>query len=243
MIHISTVSVSGTHFTDENKQHSGRFDENSFYIGQNYADNVYAKSKLLAEEIVLDEIENGLNARIMRVGVLTSTMKGTFQRDRQRNAFANRILALCSIGSVPVGMLSTMVEMTPVDICAKAVLALAEEKEPKNAIYHVFNTNTMSLSMLVSLLKQNGQSIEIISDEEFMEKMQEMSRKGEYTHLASLLEDLLSYTKPPQITVTANKTTQALSKNEFSWPVIDAPYMDLFLQSIEAKQEKGDKEA
>ncbi len=243
LIHISTVSVSGTHFADESKQHSGKFDENSFYIGQNYADNVYAKSKLLAEEIVLDEIENGLNARIMRVGVLTSTMKGTFQRNTQRNAFANRILALCSIGSVPVGMLSTIIEMTPVDMCAKAVLALAEEKEPKNAIYHVFNTNTMSLSMLVSLLKQNGQSIEIISDEEFIDKMQELSRKGEYTHLASLLDDLLSYTKPPQITITANKTTQALSKIEFSWPVIDAAYMNLFLQSIEAKQEKGDKEA
>ena len=243
LVHISTVSVSGTYFTDEKKHHNGQFDEKCFYIGQNYADNVYAKSKFLAEEIVLDAIDDGLNARIMRVGVLTSTMKGHFQRNPQRNAFANRILALRAIGSVPVGMLSSIIEMTPADECAKAILLLSEEKEPKYAVHHVFNTNTMSLNVLISLLKQNGHRIDIISDEAFMQKMQELSRKGEYTHLANLLEDLLNYNRPPQITITANTTIQLLSKNGFNWPVIDAEYIKLFLNSIEANQEEGDKQA
>lgn len=243
LIHISTVSVSGTHFSDKSRKGASRFDETCFYIGQNYTDNVYSKTKFLAEEIVLDAIDNGLNARIMRVGVLTSTMEGQFQYNPKRNAFANRVEALCAIGCVPLGMLSTVLEMTPVDACADAILTLSAIVNPKRAIHHVFNTNTMKLTVLVSLLEQNGHRIEIISDKEFLQKMQLLSRQGEYKYLANLLEDLGNYNNPPQITITADMTAQFLSREGFNWPVIDNDYMNLFLESVDANIEKGDKEA
>ncbi|MDD5017715.1 MAG: amino acid adenylation domain-containing protein, partial [Eubacteriales bacterium] len=79
LFHVSTVSVSGTRYVDDAAR-TGEFDENCYYVGQNYADNEYIRSKFMAEEIVLDAIENGLNARIFRVGMLTGTVDGRFQR-------------------------------------------------------------------------------------------------------------------------------------------------------------------
>ena len=242
LVHISTTGVSGTQFTLDKRKH-GEFDESSFYIGQNYADNVYINSKFRAEEIVLEAIELGLNARIMRVGMLTATLGGRFQKNPERNAFANRIAALCAIACVPVGMLGANIEMTPVDSCAQAILALTHNQSPRQAIHHVFNTNTMSLTVLISLLEQNGNRIEIISDTAFMEKMTQLSRQGDFTHVSSLVDDLSNYNSAPQIVITASTTTQLLSGAGFSWPVIDAAYMGGFLQSITANPKQGDKEA
>ena len=166
-----------------------------------------------------------------------------FQKEPERNAFANRIKALCAIGCVPVGILDARIEMTPVDACAEAIVVLMKKQDSQDAIYHVFNTNTMSLAVLISLLEQNDNRIEIISDEEFTLKITEMSKRGEYENLNSLVPEMELYGNKPEITVTANITSRQLSKAGFSWPVIDKDYMSLFLRSIGVTQEKGDKEA
>ena len=75
LVHISTIGISGKRYI-EGEHRSGEFDENSYYIGQDYADNVYIKSKFMAEKAVLDALDRGLNARIMRVGMLTATSQG-----------------------------------------------------------------------------------------------------------------------------------------------------------------------
>ena len=237
LVHVSTTGVSGTHYT-EGEGGNGEFDENSYYIGQNYADNVYIKSKFMAEKAVLDALNRGLDARIMRVGMLTATSQGMFQNKPERNAFANRIKALCVIGCVPVSMLDAKIEMTPVDVCAEAILVLMKKQNPQDAVYHVFNTNTMSLAVLISLLEQNNNRIEIISDEEFTQKITEMSKRGEYENLSSLVPELELYGKTPEITVSANITSRQLSKEGFSWPVIDKDYMNLFFTEHRCKSRK-----
>ena len=242
LVHISTISVSGTHYIKD-KRRVEKFTENHYYIGQNYSENIYVRSKFHAEKIVLDAIDRGLNARIMRVGMLTSTMDGKFQRYPEKNAFANRILALCALKCVPISMLGTKMEMTPVDICAKAIIMLADFPDPKQAIFHVLNTNTMTLAELISMLEQNGNRIEIVSDGVFFDRMTALSKRGEYTYLTSLMEDLSAYKTPPEIEVTAQRTAQLLSQFGCSWPVINAGYIKSFLQSIAEESNKGDREA
>lgn len=242
LLHVSTISVSGTRYTADDTQ-KGEFGETDYYVGQNYADNDYVKSKFLAEEAVLDAVARGLNARILRVGNLSATSDGRFQKNPERNAFANRIRALTGIGFVPVGMLDAHVEMTPVDACAAAILALADIEAPTQAVYHVYNTNTMTLGVLVSLLELTGHRIEIISDKTFLEMMNKLSRQGEYTYLKSLVQDVGEYGQPPQITVSANATVRLLSGQGFTWPVIDEQYMSQYLASIEAERKQGEGQA
>jgi fengycin family lipopeptide synthetase D len=234
LLHVSTSSVAGTYYTYDTGL-KGEFTENSFYAGQNFADNEYVRSKFLAEEAVQDAIAGGLNARIMRVGLLTGTLDGHFQMRPEKNAFANRIKALCSVGCVPMGMLGERLEITPVDSCAQAILKLAVT-ESRRPVYHVFN-DAISLGEVIALLEQNGFMFEVVSDSEFERRMKGLSKQGEISDLAGLIEDLNTL-ETSNIVITANITKQELASEGFSWPAIDAEYMGLFLNSIKKSPEK-----
>jgi thioester reductase-like protein len=235
LLHVSTCSVSGTYYLNAPAK-KGEFTERCLFVGQNYADNEYVKSKYQAEEAVLAALNKGLNARIFRVGLLTGTVDGRFQINPEKNAFANRIRGLCAVACAPVGMLGTRIEMTPVEACAEAVitLALAESKHP---VYHVYNDNAMTLGDIISLLEQNGHMIEVISDSEFMRRMTLLSKRGELSHLTGLIDDL-NTKETANITVTGNVTKELLARTGFTWPEIDAEYMERFVNSINRRQSK-----
>ncbi len=70
--HISTMSVSGDYMPLNRTNDNVDFTEENFFIGQNYQENYYIKSKLLAEEFLLQKIkEKSLKANIFRIGNLT----------------------------------------------------------------------------------------------------------------------------------------------------------------------------
>ena len=230
LLHISTISISGTCFADD-PYRKGVFAEKCFYIGQNYEDNEYVKSKFLAERIVLDSLQEGLNARIFRIGVLTGTMSGRFQIQPEKNAFANRLKALCEIGCVPLSMLSATIEMTPVDSCVQAILNLVAQESSQTA-YHIYNTNTLTLGEVVLMLKQNGHMIKVVSDDKFQQKINQLSKQGSYDILVGLTEEISSNHNRDNISVTASMTTQLLLSTGFCWPVINAEYLRGFLDSI-----------
>jgi thioester reductase-like protein len=235
MLHVSTSSVSGTYYINAPAK-KGEFTERCLYIGQNWADNEYVKSKFQAEEAVLEALDEGLNARIFRVGLLTGTVDGRFQMKPEKNAFANRIRALCAIGCAPMSMLGARVEMTPVEACAQAIITLAE-MESAQPVYHVYNDNAMTLADIISLLEQNGHIIEVVSDSEFMSRMTRLSKRGELSHLAGLIDDL-STKETTNITVSGYVTTRLLALAGFVWPEIDAEYMERFVNSINRRQSK-----
>lgn len=233
LLHVSTCSVAGTYYVDDEGR-KGVFTEDDLYIGQNYSDNEYVKSKFQAEEAVLDAIDQGLNARIFRVGLLTGTVDGRFQINPEKNAFANRIRSLCSVRCVPLGMLGANVEMTPVDACAEAILKLAGS-ETDRPVCHVLNDNGTTLGDVISLLEQTGIMTEIVSDSEFIRRMTLLSKRGELSHITGLIEDL-NTKRAENITVAADATNELLARLNFSWPKIDAGYMERFVDSINRRQ-------
>lgn len=237
MLHISTVSVSGTCYK-EDPVRTGEFTESCYYVGQNYEDNEYSKSKFLAEGIVLDAIKEGMDARIFRVGVLTGTMDGRFQLRPERNAFANRLKAICELGCVPLSVLAASVEMTPVDSCAQAILDLAALKGSKQPIYHVYNTNTLSLGEVISMLEQIGYRIRTLINERYIQEIKRHSKRDNYAILSGLMEDITSQHEQEKIRVTAKLTKQMLSRAGFNWPIINTEYLRGFLGCISTKESK-----
>jgi thioester reductase-like protein len=231
LLHISTESVSGTAFPDD-ADRAGVFTERDFYIGQNYADNEYVRSKFLAELLVLDALAEGVNARIYRVGMLTATMDGRFQLRTEKNAFGNRLKAIRELGVVPLSMLGMQVEMTPADTCARAIIALSLISDGILPIYNVYNTNLLTGGELVSLMEACGFRIKVISDQEFASEMNDLSRQGRLELLTSLMEELDPGHRPPAIAITAALTTDRLKQIGFDWPVIDEAYLSRFMQVI-----------
>jgi len=235
LLYMSTMSISGTYLLDDSEK-KGTFTERCYYIGQNYEDNDYIKSKFRAEEIVLNAIHKGLNARIFRVGMLTGTINGRFQLYKEKNAFANTLRALCEIGKVPLGALSTTIEMTPVDDCAKAIIALASVSFNTHPVFHVFNTNTITLGELVILLEENGFKIEVVSNKEFLKNYYTENRNGDYSHLADFINNISAKKQSNIVIVSAEETENILSRISFAWPKIDAEYVGRFINCICERQ-------
>ena len=94
--YISTMTISANYLIEQ-ENNNIVFTESSFFENQ----NVYAKSKLLAEESVLSEIPNGLNATIYRIGDLSGRYSdGVFQKNIEENSIYLRLKSILEIGAI-----------------------------------------------------------------------------------------------------------------------------------------------
>ena len=115
------MTVSGNYLLKQ-KSTNIEFNENSFYNGQNFEQNVYSKSKIIAESLVLEYIENGGEATIYRLGDLTGRYSdGVFQENINQNAIYLRLKSILEIGSVSNTILRNNLEFSPVYYAASAV--------------------------------------------------------------------------------------------------------------------------
>ena len=149
----------------------------------------------------------------------------------EKNAFANRLKALCELGCVPRSMLSHKIEMTPVDRCAEAILGLAR-METKQTAYHVQNPHTVSLGQIIAILEQSGCRIRVLSDNSFLKKVNQASKQGNDTIITGVAGVKSAFLGSEKIKVTADTTLGLLSGSGFSWPFIDEAYIRDFLMCI-----------
>lgn len=234
LIFISTLSVSGNileggYVEQNNVKENTIYNETSFYINQNL-NNIYAYTKFLAERYVLEQVDKGLNATIIRVGNLTSRFSdGKFQINVNENAFANRIKTVLNINTIPKNLYEFYLEFSPVDYAAKAVLKLSEVDEKFN-VYHLFNHNHILISDFINILWYNlGIKIRVITEEEFsnlITKYMKDEKKSE--DISGIVIDLtrdnkLNYTTNTKI--KSDFTINLLKKIGFMWPEIDQEYL------------------
>jgi len=161
LMHISTISVSGFGDKEESlstwdeQESSKTFSENDLYIGQNLK-NIYGITKYKAEVLVLKAIATGLDAQILRLGNITNRYSdGVFQKNIDDNAFAKRIQSFINIGAFPKEMLSHEVELTPVDLAARAIIKILKHSSSYN-VFHIYNNNLLPLSKLYKTLTKRG---------------------------------------------------------------------------------------
>ena len=96
------------------------FTENDYDIGQIWEDNIYIKSKFLAEGQVLKAAQEGLNAKIFRLGRLVGRASdGVFQRNPDSNVFYLLLNAFKQLGAIPFHAAKEKVDLMPIDICAQ----------------------------------------------------------------------------------------------------------------------------
>lgn len=94
--HISTTSVSGNYLVENNIIFN--YTENNFYIGQNYKDNVYVRTKFEAENELFKAITEGVKVNVFRIGNLMQRCSdGVFQINKFDNAYFKRIYGFIKI--------------------------------------------------------------------------------------------------------------------------------------------------
>lgn len=227
LAHISTLSVAGDYTAQ--KRQDLRFDEPSLDIGQKFDDNYYVQTKYEAEKAVLEQMQEGMDGTIIRVGNLTGRYSdGVFQPNIDENKFYQILKSLIEIGFVPDSMAETKIELTPVDLCAKAIIKLIMMEESTGNTFHVFNQNKIKAKDFFQRLHVLGYTTELIEARLFEKRIQEMIRNNKaISSLMGIISDLkdgtLDYSS--SITIDSQYSIETLKHLGFVWQRINSTYI------------------
>lgn len=248
LFHLSTISVSGNALADQNYvsnniQGQVDFRENNFYINQPL-DNIYIKTKFFGEKIVFDNMLNGLDAYILRLGNIMGRYEdGHFQENINDNAYINRLKAIYNLGAIPKYIENGYLEFTPVDCCSRAIVKILCNNNNKNRVFHLFNNKHITIKDFISVCSKLYKNIDIIEEEKFNYRLKELLKANDYL-LSYLLNDMdknkrLQYES--NIKVKCDFTNKYLEKLGFNWPSIDEKYIKIFFDYLFKKNFFGEE--
>ena len=232
-VQISTTSVIDE-FDDDADISGVDFDERTFYWGQDLS-NKYLNSKFLAERIVLEKALSGLCVKIVRVGNLMARYDdGVFQRNYDTNAFLNNIKALKNLKAITPQLASEIVELSPIDYVAKAIIALSKTPN-ESRIFHAVSDKLISTGDIIDVLNSFGFGIEEVTMDEFRkiyEKNLDENIQGIIT--ADLSIDDLDFEDGENLgeIINADYTLDILNLLGFAWPVCDEAYIKRFISYL-----------
>ncbi len=220
--YTSTLSISGYGLTDVPNY---TFTENDFYINQKYNDNIYVKSKLQAESVILNACKyKNLKASIYRIGNITNRYTdGVFQENASENAFLNRLSSIINLNCLPVELLDFKLEFTPVDYCAKFIVHLCKSMINNLNIYHLFNNNIITFNNFNTILELYGYKLKIATLNEFKNKVlnSEFNTFGIINYLS-----IIDNKNNNSLILDNNYTNKLLSNLNLKWPDITPEYME-----------------
>ena len=224
--YISTMSVSGYGLV---KTPNTTFSETDLYIGQNFNDNVYVRSKFEAEKAIIKACDNeNLMASIYRIGTVTNRyIDGIFQENYKDNAFLNRLSAFIKLQKFPENLYEFLFEFTPVDYCAKFIVELLKQKGNNLDIYHLYNNNFISGKVLLKTIEELGVLIEPVTMKEFKKSL--IESKSNYFGITAYLKEVSSGNN---LTFKNEITSNALKTLELKWPEINLDYINKILNYL-----------
>ena len=244
--YVSTLSVSGYGLT---KSPDAVFTEKDFYVGQNYEDNVYVKSKFEGEKLILNACKNSnLCATIYRVGNITNRFSdGAFQQNAGENAFLNRISAVINLHCMPKELLNFPIEFTPVDYCANFIVELLTKDFRQNnlTVYHLFNQNYLDFNYLFNFLKDLNINIDLCNITDFEKRI--LDSKDNYFGIINYLANIknISADSPHNdfngISIDNSYTNSILNNLNLKWPTINKHYLQAVVDYLIKNNFIGDK--
>lgn len=219
--HMSSLSVSGEYLINA-PETPADFTEQDFHMGQNWQDNTYVKSKMLAESAVYSAMEQrGLRAKVYRLGRLIGRASdGVFQRDPSSNMSFLTMRAIYALGVLPEELAPLPVDLTPVDFAADAIVALRDA--PLTAL-HIMNPSPPTTEAVFVQLIPN---LEILDSAAFDARLGERLSHPGADKLFSLLLDFLKMYRTHSLSIApvCRQTQSALEKAGFRFilpPVSD----------------------
>ena len=236
MHYISTLSVSGDYVVRHNEK-KPLFTENDFYIGQNYLEQVYVRSKFEAENFLFFEMEKGLNASIYRIGNLSERYSdGKFQLNIRRNLIHNIIKSILESGVFPSQIFNEEIEFTPVDFCAQAVVEFSQCKGSLGKVFHLFNYKYRKIGEILRVMSEIlGRKIDIIENPTFKDYVEYVSKKSNNSDVLDVIKKDFNFEKifsdEYRANINCDLTKCYLNQIGFDWPEIDGEYLEKIINN------------
>ena len=234
LVQVSTVSVAGTSVNGAFSVDK-RIRENELFFGQNL-DNKYVYTKFKAEEALLKAVdERGLDGKIVRVGNLMSRYSdGLFQINSVTNGFMRSLRAFAALGMISVSALDEMVEFSPIDCTAAAVVTLAGSNSGFT-VFHATNGHRVQMGDVIEAMNRSSIPVKIVKEGEFIEAFNAALSDEKRSELVS---PLISYQASDKNTIEFfidydnSFTTKALYRLGFKWPIINEDYLKNVFDSL-----------
>lgn len=212
-VQISTISIL------KDAQTNDVLDETTLYDNQKL-DNIYIKTKFEAEQEIAEAINKGVNATIFRLGNIMWRDDGKFQINDNENSFVIKLKTIMKYKVVPKEILNYMIDLSPVDLCAKAIVLILSDNQ--YTMYHIENNNKISIKDLIGILKELNISVEVVDKDEFKNKIINLSDSNE--ELVALLENYEN-----NVRINSDKTIKLLKIHNFNWNNIDKDYIKKYI--------------
>lgn len=232
LIHISTLSVSGNSLGDDftvyRSEEEKHFGETSLYIGQPL-DNVYVHSKFEAERVVFDAMLGGLDARIIRVGNLTSRASDyRFQPNYRQNAFLTRVKAILEFGLFPDYLMPLYCEFSPIDLTAEGVVKIAQYAD-RQTVFHLNSNRPVYFDRFLEVVRELGISMKVVDGDTFNRALRGTVRDRVTEYIFEAFQNDMDgqgrLLYDSNIRIDNDFTVWFLNKLGFAWNEIDMEYI------------------
>ncbi len=128
--------------------------------------NVYTQSKLEAENLVRNAVNDAIPISIYRVGNLSCHSEtGKFQRNIDDNAFYRMIKSMLYLGKTPTAQWH--VDFTPINYASQALVSLASQPAANGHVFHLCNPVSLPYLELIDMIKEFGYDLSIVSAQEY----------------------------------------------------------------------------
>ncbi|MCC2644610.1 MAG: putative Phenylalanine racemase (ATP-hydrolyzing), partial [Burkholderiales bacterium] len=239
--YISTYSVLNYAYTA--KFHNYLYIEDDIPDISERRENVYIHTKLLGEHEAIKYRLYGVTSTIYRIGNLAFMAENyEVQSNLDDHAFFNWIRGILELKLIAKEI--ALVEISPTDITATAIIKLFDKQQLANNIYHVFNPYLFDLSSVVIANTQ----INVASIHQFIDYMIEyvnnthndrvmlkfLLRQGWLNNLnATILDN--------SIKVLQNRTQSILKQLNFEWGSITSDMFTNYIKKSLKKMAKKQK--
>ncbi|CKF37784.1 bacitracin synthetase [Streptococcus pneumoniae] len=212
------------------------FTEEDFFIEQEIDDNVYVKSKFLAEHEVMHAVaRKEVNATIYRIGLITGRhVDGCVQLNLRKNAFANTLETIYHLGAVSEEIVGQLLDVSPVDLCSEAILKLASSYSNK-PVFHIYNPYKINIQKMFNL---GGIEINKVPDHEYELLVESYANEKNYQKILGFTYYIVKENEAYRAVVKSkcDVTVHYLKQCGFEWP---EPSVDYIKKLFSMMREKG----
>lgn len=200
-------------------------------------DNIYQRTKQLAEQMVLDAGKRGLKYAVFRVGhVSPGYESGSVARNWEINAMLRLINAMLLTELLPEQ--DYKIGYGYVDKTAQAIRLLSTPENLSGYVFHIDNPNTLRLS---ELFKLAGLAGTVLPRDELCEKLRGLSaeaekqvRRAASEYLGRLSQGRLEKDSSDIVAgeLHMDATLLLLKRLGFNWPYVTEEYMKRLVAGI-----------
>ena len=148
---------------------------------------------------------------------------GKFQINENENAFITKLKLIINYKIVLDSMLDYKIDLSPVDLCAEAIVKILKDNNVN--IYDIENNNKITIKEIVPILKKLNINIRSVDLETYNKEIaRNFQNKNE---LIGLLENDIE-----NCNVNSEKSTNYLKELGFEWNNIDEEYIKKYIQNI-----------